>query len=149
MFAAGGAVLALTLAALALGLVEPPSPTGTRLHPFQEGVHLVQGEARTCVPCEQRPVCLHPRALSSDEWAAPVGPSHGFVLHQQGFSPRVRVGFQADPQAVQRAVRERLDALVTARGRAMRAPTISVSAGYPSDRPPLVTRPLRGPPARA
>ena len=149
MFAAGGAVVALTLAVLAIGLAEPPAPTVRHPHGSRAGVQLVQGKANSWERSGQRSECLRLRSFTPDEWAGALGAPHGFQLYAQGFSPRARTGFQADPQAVHRAVRERLDALVTARVRVMRAPTISISAGYPSDRPPLVTRPLRGPPARA
>lgn len=145
MLLAGGAVLALTWAALALA--DPTSLGAERLRPSRAGVHLVQGEAASCEPTEQRPVCLHPRALASEEWGAAVGASSGLRLPQQGFSARGRAGFSLDSHAVHRAVRERLEALVIARARVMRAPTLPVAVGSPADRPPLVTRPPRGPPA--
>lgn len=149
MFATGGAVLALLLTALAAGVAEPSSFTAEPLRLSEAGARIVRAEATSCERSEQRPVCLQPRSFSSDEWAAAVGPSSVFQLQQQGFSPRGRAGFQPDPQAVHRAVRERQEALVTARVRVMRAPSMPVSGGYPADRPPVVTRPLRGPPARA
>jgi hypothetical protein len=145
----GGAVLALTLVALALSVAEPAGGDARHLRLPGMGASIARGAATSCEPSEQQPVCLRPWAQASETWAAAVGPSSPFQLHQQGFSPRGRVGFHPSPQAVQRAVRERLEALVTAREREMRAPTMPVSAGYASDRPPLVTRPLRGPPAHA
>lgn len=149
MLATGGAVLALVLATLAGGVAVPSTVTVGHLAPAEAGVHLARAEATSCEGSEQRPVCVQPRSFTSDEWATAVGSPSTFQL-QQGFSPRGgRPGFQPDPQTVHRAVRERQEALVTAHTRVMRAPGMPISAGYQADRPPVVTRPLRGPPARA
>jgi hypothetical protein len=149
MLVTGGAVLALTLVALAMGVAEPAGVGARHVRLQGTGASIARGAATSCAPSEQQPGCLRPWARASEAWAAAVGPSSPFQLHQQGFSPRGRAGFHPGPRAVHRAVRERLEALVTARERVMRAPTMPVSAGYASDRPTLVTRPLRGPPSHA
>lgn len=144
--AASGALLGLVLAALALGLWAPDSLAqqgrshGERAHAVQAAPFLKAAPAKPDV-----------KALTAapGEWAAIVSAPHAFQPHAPLFSARGRTGFAPHPQqAVHTAVRERQDALVSALVRVMRYSAAPV-AGFTADRPPLVTRPLRGPPSLA
>lgn len=68
-------------------------------------------------------------------------------LHRPLEPARGRTGFWPDLQALQRAVRARHDAIVAAMGQRMRGAALPVAEGHSADRPTIVTRPLRGPPA--
>jgi hypothetical protein len=145
--AVAGAFLALVLAAL-VGLVDPPATGEAHARPHGGGARVVRGTASRCETSERKPVCVHPRVKGGSEWATVVRASSARASQPHLGSPRGRTGFQPDTQALHRAVRERLEALVTALAQEQRFSAMSGATGHGADRPTIVTRPLRGPPAR-
>jgi hypothetical protein len=92
---------------------------------------------------------MPPRSAALLEWAAIAGAAPTVQLHQQGWAGRGRVRLQPDTQSVIRLIRERQDDIITAFTHRMRDASAPGSVSHSADRPPIVTRPLRGPPARA
>jgi hypothetical protein len=144
----GGAVLWLALA-MVVGPAEPVTELQARGHAAGDcssaahAASYMPGAATRGHPCSQcRPVVLH-------EHAAVVGASHSPQLHHQGMAPRGRTRFQPDVQALLRLIRERQDAIIVAVAHRLRDASQPGQASHVADRPLLVTRPLRGPPARA
>ncbi len=101
---------------------------------------------RAQVQGEQKPLCQKAGAVDLVRLAS-LGESSPRPLLRQPHPGRGR--FQPDTQALPRAVRERQEALIATAAQVMRSSQAPISAGYLADRPPLVTRPLRGPPALA
>jgi hypothetical protein len=109
-----------------------------------------------CLGGETRP--LPERAEEQKPLCQKAGPEGLVRLASLGESPNRPLFRQPQPgrgrlppvtQALPRAVRERQEALIATAAQVMRASQAPISGGYLADRPPLVTRPLRGPPARA
>jgi hypothetical protein len=107
----------------------------------------VQGAAALFKTADFDPLPQQARAAAG-ELAIGTGDVSSPHLHRPLTSVRGRAGFSPDLQAVQRAVRARQDAIVTAMGQRLRCVSVSASVGYVADRPTIVTRPLRGPPER-
>ncbi|HEX8704745.1 MAG TPA: hypothetical protein VF815_38285 [Myxococcaceae bacterium] len=86
---------------------------------------------------------------AAEHGALPQGMGDVSALqHHRPVSPaRGRVGFSPNTQAIQRAVRARHDAIVAAMGQRIRWSAVPATDGHAADRPTIVTRPLRGPPA--
>ncbi|XXF78050.1 hypothetical protein P2318_34145 [Myxococcaceae bacterium GXIMD 01537] len=87
---------------------------------------------------------------SIGEWAALVAAAPTHQLHQSLGAARGRTGFPPpDLNVLHRAVRERQEALLLAVAHRMRFSAPPVCGSEVADRPSIVIRPLRGPPARA
>lgn len=139
-----GLLLGLALTALLSGEVTLARPERARVHGEQAQAPLPDGlVARTA---EQKPLCQKAGSAALVRLAS-LGESLPRPLLRQPHPGRGR--FQPDTQAVPRAVRERQEALIATAAQVMRCSQAPVSAGYLADRPPLVTRPPRGPPAPA
>lgn len=87
------------------------------------------------------------RAAAHGELSAAARDVSALQLHRPGGLARGRGGFSPDPQAIQRAVRDRHDAIVAAMGQRIRSSAVPAADGHAADRPTIVTRPLRGPPS--
>ncbi|WP_163999497.1 hypothetical protein [Pyxidicoccus caerfyrddinensis] len=96
----------------------------------------------------RKPLCLRFHGAGFDTWAALEGAPSFFPAHPSWGAARGRGAFPA-AFAVPRWSRARQAPSDTAIARRVRYPVASVSARSGlADQPPLVTRPLRGPPAR-
>ena len=145
-----GAVLALGLAFWGGRLAEAERPllAGGPGHQLQAPGHsgprvLTRGSPR-------EPSCVRVHGVGFDTWVAPGGAPSFFPGHARGCTARGgRGGFPPDAFAAQRWGREWREGSDTALERWVRYPVTSVSARSGlADQPPVVTRPLRGPPAR-
>lgn len=87
------------------------------------------------------------QAMAQGPLVTGTGDVSAAQLHRSLGPARGRTGFSPDLQALQRAVRARHDAIVTAMGQQLRWSALLVAEGHCADRPTIVTRPLRGPPA--
>jgi hypothetical protein len=143
------AVLALGLAAVTAGLAEPAAVRVARGYEPGECGRVARGMARALGAPEQRQPCMQPRSAALFEGAAIAGAAPTGQLHQQGLAGRGRVRLQPDTQSVIRLIRERQDAIIMAFTHRMRDASVPGSVSHSADRPPIVTRPLRGPPADA
>jgi hypothetical protein len=92
---------------------------------------------------------MQPESATLDERDAIAGVAPNHSLPQQVLAARGRAKFQSHAQSVIRLVRERQDAIITAFSHRMRDASEPGADSHPADRPRIVTRPLRGPPARA
>lgn len=139
-----GAVLALALAVCGTLGTEGPGPGAFErpgLGESREAVTLARGASR------QQPGGRF-QGVGSDTWAAVLGAPAASLPHPVLVSARGRGASQPAPLAVARWGRERQVPEDTAVARRVRYPVVPPSAMGIADRPPLVTRPLRGPPAR-
>ncbi|MBZ4423184.1 hypothetical protein [Myxococcus sp. RHSTA-1-4] len=146
-----GAVLALGLALWGGRLAEPePSfflagwpVQGVEAGPGDSGPRVLTGR-----PMRQ-PSCARFHGVGFDTWAA-LGHAPSLLSARSGWcAARGRGGFSPDGFAVHRWSRARWEASATALERRVRHPVSPVSARSGlADQPPIVTRPLRGPPAR-
>jgi hypothetical protein len=110
------------------------------------GAHGLRGV--TEAPARQPP-CLRFHGAGFDTWAALEGAPSLFPAHPSWGAARGRGGFPPAAFAVPRWSRARQAASDTAIARRVRYPVAPVSARSGlADQPPLVTCPLRGPPAR-
>jgi hypothetical protein len=91
---------------------------------------------------------MQPTSLAPQEWAAIAGGSHTAQLHTQVAAGRGRARLLPDTQSLVRLIRQRQDAIITAWTHRMRDASEPGAASHTADRPLIVTRPLRGPPAR-
>jgi hypothetical protein len=148
VLAASGAVLALALASVVIGLTEPASVSATPEQGYGQCSKAVHGAAHALGSTAPRS-CMQPRSAVLFERDALVGAAPSTVLPQQVLAARGRARFQADTQAVIRLIRERQDAIITAFSHRMRDASVPGAASHTADRPLIVTRPLRGPPARS
>lgn len=149
VLASSAVVLAVVLAAVTAGLEEPAAVRVAQGHEPGECGRAARGVARALGAPEQRQQCMQPRVAALLEWAAIAGTAPTGQLHQQGWAGRGRVRLQPDTQSVIRLIRERQDAIITAFTHRMRDASVPGSVSHSADRPPIVTRPLRGPPAGA
>lgn len=90
---------------------------------------------------------MQPRSAALFEQDALVGSAPSMPLPQQVLSARGRARFQPYTQSVLRLIRERQDAILTAFSHRLRDASVPGAASHTADRPLIVTRPLRGPPA--
>jgi len=143
----GPALLALALAVGGAGLAEPVP--GRAAH-GREASQCSKG-TRGAVPgtglLSQQP-CMQLRPEAPLEWAAPTGSSPSVQPHTQVAAGRGRTRLLPDTQALVRLIRQRQDAIITAWTHRMRDASVPGYASHTADRPLIVTRPLRGPPAR-
>jgi hypothetical protein len=136
MLAASGLALALALAA-----VGAARSSGQYSKVAQGAVRSVDAPAQH-PDMQPETVALHER-----DAIAGVAPNHS--LPQQVLAARGRAKFQPHAQSVLRLVRERQDAIILAFSHRMRDASEPGAASHSADRPRIVTRPLRGPPALA
>ncbi len=145
--ASSAVILALALATAMAGLAEPASVQASHGPGFSKWGRIVKGAPLSAgTPARQQP-CMQPHGAAPHEWAAIAGASPTGQLHHQGVVGRGRTRFQPDTQTVLRMLRERQDAIITALTHRMRDASEPGAASHIADRPLIVTRPLRGPPA--
>ncbi|KFE65336.1 hypothetical protein [Hyalangium minutum] len=143
----GPALLALVLTTWGAGLSEP---TPTRIAHGREParcVKVTQGTLPGPGMLAQQP-CMQPKAEAPQEWAALTSASPAVQLHAQLASSRGRARLLPDAQSLVRLIRQRQDAIILAWTHRMRDASEPGAASHTADRPQIVTRPLRGPPAR-
>lgn len=145
---ASAAVLALALVTAIAALAEPASAQATYGRGFSEWAGIAQGEPLSTRASVRQQPYMQPRGAAPHEWAAIAGASPSVQLHHPGVVGRGRTRFQPDTQTVKRLLRERQDAIITAVTHRMREASEPGAASHTADRPLIVTRPLRGPPAR-
>jgi hypothetical protein len=147
--AASAVVLGLALATAIAGLTEPASVHAAYGRGGSQRAGIAQGAPLSARTSAQQQPSMQPDGLASQEWAAIAGASPNVQLHHPGVVGRGRAKFQPDTQTVLRLLRERQDAIITAlTQRMMRDASVPGAASHTADRPLIVTRPLRGPPAR-
>jgi hypothetical protein len=129
---ASGAILALTLVTVCAGLSEAPQA-------FRGGAPASQVR-------EQQPN-LKPQSVALQERDVIVGSLASSPVPQQVLVARGRARLQAHAQSVLRLLRERQDAIIMAFSHRMRDASKPGATSHVADRPLIVTRPLRGPPA--
>ncbi|MCY1019230.1 hypothetical protein [Pyxidicoccus sp. MSG2] len=146
-----GVFLTLGLALGSAALAEPgPRLAGvSRLAGDAAGGPGAHGLRRVTEGPVRRPACLRFHGVGFDTWAALEGSPSLFPAHPSWGAARGRGGFPPAVFAVPRWSRVRQVPSDTAIARRVRYPVAPVSARSGlADQPPLVTRPLRGPPAR-
>ncbi|WP_224242364.1 hypothetical protein [Hyalangium gracile] len=147
VLAASGVLLALGVLA---GAFEPEAPAGVSVtleRGSREGAQVVRGARPSLGAAAQRSGMQSRSSALQEQDAIAGGSQSSGSLPQQVQAPRGRVRFQTDTQAVLRLVRERQDAIITAFSHRLRDASTPGAASHPADRPSIVTRPLRGPPA--
>jgi hypothetical protein len=145
---ASAAVLALALATAVSGVAEPASAQAVDGRGSSEWAGIAQGQLSSTGTAARQQPCMQPRRAAPHEWVAIAGASPNVQLHHPGVVGRGRTKFQPDTQTVLRLLRERQDAIITALTHRMRDASTPGAASHTADRPLIVTRPLRGPPAR-
>jgi hypothetical protein len=144
-----GAVLSVGLAVWGGGLAatEGPSRAGGAVPAVEAGGD-ASGPRFLTRRATRQPACVRFHGVGFDTWAALHGARATVSPHPVWHPARGRGGFPLDTAALLRLSRTRRETLDTAIARRVRYPVGSVSArGGLADRPPIVTRPLRGPPA--
>jgi len=143
--ATSGAVLALALAAVLIGLTAPaPIASGA-----EQGRGLCTQSVHGAERSKDSKACLQPGLGALPERDALSGTSPSASLSQHLLAARTRARLQPDTQSTLRVIRERQDALLTALSHRLRDASEPGAASHPADRPRIVTRPLRGPPSLA
>lgn len=138
----------LALATVIGGLAEPATVQAAQGHELSEWGRIAHGRPPAAVTSARQQPCMQPHGLAPYEWAAIAGASLTAQLYHSGMVGRGRTRFQPDTQTVLRLLRERQDAIITALTHRMRDASAPGAASHAADRPLIVTRPLRGPPAR-
>jgi hypothetical protein len=144
----GPALLALALATVVAGLAEPAAVLAAPGLESSQCGKVTPGAVAGTGQLAQQP-CMQPRSAAPQEWAAITGSSPLVQLHTQVAAGRGRARLLPDTQSLVRLIRERQDAIITALAHRMRDASVPGAASHTADRPLIVTRPLRGPPARA
>lgn len=142
----GPTLLALALAMAGVELSEPAAirtPSGGEPRQCVQVAPGVQAELGTLA---QQP-CMQPEAGAPQEWAALTSASPLVQLHAQLASSRGRARLLPDTQALVRLIQQRQNAIIIAWTHRMRDASGPGAASHTADRPLIVTRPLRGPPA--
>lgn len=142
----GPALLALVLAAGGAWLSEPPPTRVAYGHEPARCERATQGTLPGTGLLAQQP-CVQPKAEAPQEWAALTSASPAVQLHAQLASSRGRTRLLPDAQSLVRLIRQRQDAIILAWTHRMRDASEPGAASHTADRPQIVTRPLRGPPA--
>jgi hypothetical protein len=143
----GPALLSLVLAAGAVGLSEPVAARASHRSEATRCGKLTLGAQAGPGTLAQQP-CMQPEAGAPQEWAAPSSASPTVQPHAQMAASRGRTRLLPDTQSLVRLIRQRQDAILIAWTHRMRDASEPGAASHTADRPLIVTRPLRGPPAR-
>jgi hypothetical protein len=146
MLAASGLALALALAAVGIGFSEPVATSLGNAQSSGKCSQVAQGTVRSVGAPAHHP-CMQPESAALHERDAIAGATPNHSLPHQVLAARGRAKFQPHTQSVIRLIRERQDAIITAFSHRMRDASEPGAASHSADRPLIVTRPLRGPPA--
>lgn len=147
MLAASGAFLALALAAIFIGLAEPAAVSAAPGYGQGKCSQLIRGAASSPGAGAQHS-CMQPRSVVLSEQDAVVGTAPSAPVPHQVLAARGRARFHPYTQPVARLIRERQEAILTAFAHRLRDASVPGADSHIADRPGIVTRPLRGPPAR-
>jgi hypothetical protein len=142
------AALVLALITIMAGLVGSAPAQAAHGREFSAWGTIAQGKPVSAGTSTRQQPCMQLHGTAPHEWAAIAGSSSSAQLHHQGLIGRGRSRFQPDTQAVLRLIRERQDAIIAAWTHRMRDASEPGESSHTADRPLIVTRPLRGPPAR-
>lgn len=143
----GPALLALALAVAGAGLSEPVPAWAAHGREARQCGKVTSGALPGPGTLAQQP-CMQPEAGAPQEWAALTSASPAVQLQAQLASSRGRTRLLPDTQSLVRLIRQRQDAIIIAWTHRMRDASEPGAASHTADRPLIVTRPLRGPPAR-
>jgi len=143
----GPALLALALATGVAGRAEPVPMLAAHGRESSQCGKVTPEAVPGTGQLAQQP-CMQPRSATPQAWAALTGSSPSVQLHTQVAAGRGRARLLPDTQSLVRLIRQRQDAIIAAFTHRMRDASVPGASSHTADRPLIVTRPLRGPPAR-
>lgn len=144
---AGCGMAALVLVVVLGGLVQPGEARAPGKRAGSELLRARQASAALPGAASLESLFPEPQAAAHGALATGAGDVSALQHHRPVSPARGRTGFSPDTQSLQRAVRARPDATVAAMGQRIRCSEVPATDGHAADRPTIVTRPLRGPPA--